>query len=134
MGWDWFALQLDDGRDLMFYQLRRRDGSIEPLSHGILVAADGASRPLALADVELSVLATWQSPEGAVYPSRWRLEVPADRLDLTVEPLLADQELDATFRYWEGAVAVRGTGGGDPVAGRGYVELVGYADAGAVVP
>jgi predicted secreted hydrolase len=33
-----------------------------------------------------------------------------------------------TFRYWEGAVSVRGTGeGGATVAGRGYVELTGYA-------
>jgi predicted secreted hydrolase len=26
VGWDWFAIQLDDGRDLMLYQLRRNDG------------------------------------------------------------------------------------------------------------
>ncbi len=133
VGWDWFALQLDDGRDLMFYQLRLRDGSIEPLSHGILVAADGASRHLSVDDVELAVLATWRSPGGTVYPGRWRLRIPAADLDLTVEPLLAEQELDVTFRYWEGAVATRGTAAGEAVTGRGYVELVGYADADPVV-
>ena len=31
------------------------------------------------------------------------------------------------FRYWEGAVEVRGTSAGRPVTGRGYVELTGYA-------
>ncbi|MEE8525592.1 MAG: lipocalin-like domain-containing protein [Thermoanaerobaculia bacterium] len=127
VGWDWFALQLEDGRDLMFYQLRLRDGTVEPMSHGSLVAADGSSRLLRLADVELEVLHTWRSPEGTEYPAGWRLRLPESRLDLTVEPLLADQELDAAFRYWEGAVRVRGTDGGDPVTGLGYVELVGYA-------
>ena len=31
-------------------------------------------------------------------------------------------------RYWEGAVGVAGTAAGRPVAGRGYVELVGYGE------
>jgi predicted secreted hydrolase len=126
VGWDWFALQLDDGRDLMFYRLRRAGGSVEPLSHGSLVAADGTSRRLALEDVELEVLRTWRSPSGTDYPAGWRLRLPASDLVLTVEPLLADQELDAAFRYWEGAVGVRGSEGGRTVAGKGYVELVGY--------
>ena len=29
-GWDWFSLHLPDGRDLMIYMLRRKDGSVEP--------------------------------------------------------------------------------------------------------
>ncbi|HEX9737082.1 MAG TPA: lipocalin-like domain-containing protein [Thermoanaerobaculia bacterium] len=124
-GWDWFALQLADGRDLMFYRLRRRGGGVEPLSHGSLVGPDGAARPLAARDVELTVEGTWTSPRGAVYPALWRLRIPSAGLDLTVTPLLADQELEVSFRYWEGAVEVRGT-----VDGRGYVELVGYADPG----
>jgi predicted secreted hydrolase len=44
VGWDWFALQLADGRDLMVYRLRRRDGSIDPFSAGTIVAADGLAR------------------------------------------------------------------------------------------
>lgn len=79
VGWDWFALQLEDGRDLMFYQLRRRDGSIEPLSHGALVAADGGKQPLTVDDVELEVLATWESPRGGIYPARWRLRLGCRR-------------------------------------------------------
>jgi predicted secreted hydrolase len=109
----------------MFYRLRRRGGGVEPLSHGSLVGPDGAARPLAARDVELTVEGTWTSPRGAVYPALWRLRIPSAGLDLTVTPLLADQELEVSFRYWEGAVEVRGT-----VDGRGYVELVGYADPG----
>ena len=40
--------------------------------------------------------------------------------------MLADQELDVTFRYWEGAVDVSGESDGAPIAGVGYVELTGY--------
>ncbi|MBI3629765.1 MAG: carotenoid 1,2-hydratase, partial [Candidatus Rokubacteria bacterium] len=127
VGWDWFALQLDDGRDLMFYRLRRRDGSTDRWSRGTLVARDGSTRPLGPDAVRVEALDTWRSPKsGAVYPSRWRLAVPAERLAVEVEPWLRDQELDLSVRYWEGAVRVAGTAAGAPVTGNGYVELTGY--------
>ena len=124
VGWDWFALQLDDGRDLMIGRLRREDGGIEPTSHGLFVDASGGSRTLARDDTEITVLETWQSPRGGVYPSRWLLRVPEEEIELEIVPRLADQELDLSMRYWEGAVAL--LQGGSEV-GRGYVELVGYA-------
>ncbi|MEA2693401.1 MAG: hypothetical protein QOJ16_2788 [Acidobacteriota bacterium] len=123
VGWDWFSLQLADGRELMLYRLRRKDGSADPASSGTLIAADGSSRPLGSTDVKLDTAGAWTSPRsGARYPARFHLRLPALGLDLDVRPLLADQELDTSFRYWEGAVAVTGT-----VAGSGYVELTGYA-------
>lgn len=126
-GWDWFALQLDDGSELMWYQLRRKDGAPDPFRAGTLVSADGATRALRAGELELTHDATWQSPRSqAVYPARWRLRAPLLDLDLEVQPLLADQELDVDFRYWEGAVEVRGSRAGVAVQGRGYVELVGY--------
>lgn len=131
-GWDWFSLQLADGRDLMLYRLRGREAGADSLS-GTLVepaAGDGiASRPLRLDGLTLEPLARWRSPRsGASYPVRWRLALPAEGLDLELAPLLDDQELDVGFRYWEGAVAVTGTSAGAPVSGRGYVELTGYAE------
>ena len=128
-GWDWFALQLDDGRELMFYQLRRKDGQADPFSTGALVDAQGGARPLARDDVRLEVLATWRRPRsGVTYPARWPLTEAARGLVLEVAPRLAGQELIVGPRYWEGAVTVRGTEGGRPVAGRGYAELVGYGE------
>ena len=128
VGWDWFALQLDDGRELMLYRLRQRDGAISPASQGTLVAADGAARTLDRNAVEVLVLDHWVSPRGGTrYPGRWRLRVPTAQLDLVVTPLLQDQELDLAVRYWEGAARVDGTAGGRPLGGAGYVELVGYA-------
>jgi predicted secreted hydrolase len=44
-----------------------------------------------------------------------------------VRPVLSDQELDTTPRYWEGAVDAAGTRAGRVQRARGYVELVGYA-------
>jgi predicted secreted hydrolase len=128
-GWDWFAVQLDDGRELMVYLLRRRDGTIDPFSAGTLVAADGAVRRLGPPDVRVETLAHWTSPRSGVrYPARWRLEVPAAALRLELEPRLADQELRVGTRYWEGAVRVLGASGGRAIGGHGYVELVGYGE------
>ena len=128
-GWDWFALQLADGRELMFYLLRRRDGAIDPFSAGTLVAADGTARTLEPGDVRVETLAHWTSPRSGVrYPARWRLSVPSASLRVEIEPRLADQELIVGTRYWEGAVAVAGSAADRPIAGQGYVELVGYAE------
>ncbi|MCB1749141.1 MAG: carotenoid 1,2-hydratase [Gammaproteobacteria bacterium] len=121
-GWDWFALQLDDGANLMFYRLRDATGAGAPYSAGSLQHADGRVEHLAAADVTLSVTAWWRSPaSGARYPARWRLAVADAGLDLDIRPALADQEWRGRLRYWEGAVTVSGSR-----AGRGYVELTGY--------
>ena len=128
LGWDWWSLQLDDGRELMFFEIRQKDGSRDPASSGTLVAADGKTRRLRAADVEAAALGQWTSPRsGASYPARWRLRIASEGLELDVEPLVADQEMRTSFTYWEGAVRVSGTTRGRPVSGRGYVELTGYA-------
>ncbi len=132
VGWDWLSLHLSDGRDLMVYRLRRQDGSPEPSSSGTLVEADGRSVHLPLAAFALDALARWDSPRsGGRYPSRWRLRVPGHGIDLTLEPILADQELvtgqTTAVTYWEGAVTGSGSSGGVAVDCRGYAELTGYA-------
>jgi predicted secreted hydrolase len=132
VGWDWFALQLEDGWEMMVYQLRREDGTADGLSDGVLIDPDGERHPLAWgSEVTVEPTGTWRSPvDGTVYPSGWRIRVPARDWDLRVTPVLEDQELRLAFRYWEGAVRVHGTGaGGDPVEGWGYVELTGYDGA-----
>lgn len=135
VGWDWFSLQLSDGRDLMLFRLRRRDGEADPASSGTLVEPSGEVRHLPAGAAGVEVLDRWRSPRsGALYPSAWRIRVPEAALDLTVEPLVADQELDVGFRYWEGAVELIGTSAGRTVTGRGYAELTGYAEAAARGP
>jgi predicted secreted hydrolase len=124
-GWDWFAVQLDDGRELMVYRLRRRDGAVDARSEGSLVDAAGRVRRLARDEVRIEPTGEWRSPRtGIRYPSGWRLRAGDLRLDIV--PRLPDQELDVGPRYWEGAVAVTGHDGTRPVSGAAYVELVGY--------
>ena len=129
VGWDWFSLQLSDGWDVMLYRLRKKDGTADPASSGTLIDPAGVSRPLKLADFAIEGSGEWRSPRSSArYPAQWRLRIPSEDLDLTVRPLLADQELDVSFRYWEGAVELEGRHHGRPVQGRGYVELTGYTE------
>jgi predicted secreted hydrolase len=128
VGWDWFSIQMDDGGELMVFQLRKEDGSVDPFSSGTYIAPDGSTRHLDRDEFEIRVEDTWHSPDtGAAYPARWTVAVPAVDLALEIEPFLADQELTVSYAYWEGAVRVEGERIGRPVLGHGYVEMTGYA-------
>lgn len=123
-GWDWFALQLEDGRDLMFYQLRRDNGDRGPYSQGALVAADGTRQSIDPEDVRLTPEAWWRSPaSGRRYPVAWRLRIPTQGLDLRIAARAEAQEMRLNVDYWEGAVTVTGAGG---ERGVGYLEMTGY--------
>lgn len=126
-GWDWFALQLSDGSDLMVYTLRGPDGLPDPHSSGTRVDADGAYRALDADDVSIAVTGHWESARGGRYPAGWEILIPKEQLSLSVTPVVDDQELVTNVRYWEGAVDVTGTVAGRVIDGRGYVELTGYA-------
>ncbi|TPW10286.1 MAG: secreted hydrolase-like protein, partial [Halothiobacillaceae bacterium] len=127
-GWDWFSLQLDDHTELMFYQLRNKDGTTDPLSSGTLVNPHGEVQTITSAEVLLTPLAYWRSATtGVRYPVQWRLTIPDRGINLTITPLLAQQEMALSVRYWEGAVEVSGEKRGQAIKGRGYLELAGYA-------
>lgn len=128
IGWDWFALQLSDGSELMFYDLRKMDGTRDSHSAGTLVRANGERIVLSVNTLSIDILEHWESPRGVRYPAAWRLRSSLAQLDLEIRPLMADQELLTTVQYWEGAVEVKGQHDGVAVAGRGYVELTGYAE------
>jgi predicted secreted hydrolase len=130
-GWDWLSLQLDDGTDIMLYQFRRADGSIDPHSSGTLVAKNGAYRPLALREFTLVPGRQWKSSTtSGAYPVEWQVTLPGEGLDLAVRAVVDGQEMVGTrsnVNYWEGAVDVEGTRSGRPIAGRGYLEMTGYS-------
>ena len=132
VGWDWFSLQLDDRREIMLYLLRRKDGSVTPESSGSLIDAAGRVTYLPRSAFVVSATGTWTSPHtSGVYPSGWRVRVPAVHLDLALMPVVLDQELANAVggvSYWEGAVDVRDAARGRAL-GVGYVELTGYAGA-----
>ena len=131
-GWDWFSIQLDDGSELMIFQLRREDGSRDVHSSGTLVGPSGEVVPIVVGEFDLVAGERWTSPaSGAAYPVTWRVTVPSRGIDLTVRAAVADQELrterSTGVTYWEGAVDVEGTRDGRPVRGRGYLEMTGYS-------
>jgi predicted secreted hydrolase len=131
-GWDWFALHLDDGSDLMLYQLRLQEGGLDSASAGTYIDPQGLALPLHHADFTIKATAHWRSPHtGARYPAAWEISVPSQALTLTLTPTLPDQELQTKastqVTYWEGQVALRGVKNAIPVTGLGYAELTGYA-------
>ncbi len=124
-GWDWFALQLSDGTDVMVYRLRTAEGGMHPRSAGVIVGPDGAERHLGADELMLEPDAWWTSPvSGRRYPIGWRARF--DDFDLTVEARTRAQEHTGRFQYWEGAVQVAGTRADEPVDGLGYLEMTGY--------
>ena len=130
VGWDWWSLRLRDGRDLMLYVLRRKDGSAS-WRNATLVERDGRVRLLAPGEWTARATGTWRSEaSGATYPSGWEIELPAEGLRMSVTPEVRAAEnrsrLVPGLFYWEGpvrAVDARGA----PV-GEGYVELTGYGE------
>jgi predicted secreted hydrolase len=130
VGWNWYALHLDDGRDIMLYTIRKENGTIDPYSQGTLVLQGKPAIKLPLDQFSISQIDTWKSPHSdTVYPSGWKLTIPEQRIDLTITPLIKDQELNLAFTYWEGAVLLEGQVNGVRVSGNGYVELTGYAQS-----
>jgi predicted secreted hydrolase len=134
VGWDWIGLQFSDGRELMLYVLRHRDGSADPFSSGTLVQADGTPVHLQKEAFVIEPMGYWHSTKSnARYPSSWRVEVFPYNLSLRVVPGLKDQELitrqSTQVTYWEGSVEVTGKAAERKLTGAGYVELTGYAEA-----
>lgn len=124
VGWDWFSLQLDDGRSLMLYRLRHRDGGTDAFSYAALLGADGSKHTLPIAELELTPLDYWTSPTRTRYPIRWRLRSATHDIDWEIAAALPQQWFNGNFRYWEGAVIIRTNASAE--IGRGYMELTGY--------
>lgn len=130
-GWDWFSLKLDNNTEIMLYQLRRKDGSVDPFSSGTLIPTNNKSRHLVKDDFSVEVTGDWTSKvTKTTYPAGWVVTLPDSKTRLKIKPDLADQELSnlrsISGSYWEGSVSIEGTYEGRPVKGKGYVELVGY--------
>lgn len=133
-GWQWFAVQLERGGSLMITESRGTDGEVIE-TYGTYMTPDGVVTQLTgdVGGIKVDVLDRWTSPStGGTYPSGWNLSVESLDLELTLMPLVLDQEvqggLPAASTYWEGKVAVGGTQDGTLVSGNAYVELSGYVD------
>ncbi len=126
VGWDWFAVQLDDGQEIMLYVIRKKDGSLDRYSSGTLVDTEGNFRHLEKGDYRIEVIRSYSSEKTNIrYPSKWEITIPREKMRLVVTPLMEDQEFTGGLMrgnsYWEGTCKVEGS-----AQGRAYVELTGY--------
>jgi predicted secreted hydrolase len=123
--WNWFAIQLNDQREIMVYLLRK-DGQMV-LSHGSLSNANGDTIELEGDDFTITTTDWWTNDSGCVYDMEWEIEVAG--MTLHVDPVFENQEV-VDGGYWEGVAIVtgtRGTGEGPvSVRGRAFVEMAGY--------
>ncbi len=120
--WDWFSLQLADGRDMMIYRVRNASGGIAD-QFASIVNPDGSTTEDR--NVVMSPWHWWTSAKSnGRYPINWWIKL-SDGTSLTVRAAVPDQEVEsratAGFNYYEGAVGVGGS-----VKGVGYMELTGY--------
>lgn len=131
-GWDWFSLQLSDGSEMMLFDLRRKDGALDPFSAGTYVDPQGRATHLSAKDFLLAPGKTWTSPKtGGRYPIEWHIRVPSLGLDAAITTPLAQQELagktSSSPSYWEGSIDIAATKNGHSINGLGYLEMTGYA-------
>jgi len=120
LGWDWYAIQLDDGREIMLFDIH--SGQEKLLTGGTLVDEDGTAVEIMPEEFTATVLDELiSSKTGVTYPSGWKISVKG--IDLILQPVIKDQEVATSSYagYWEGACTVEGD-----LTGRAYVELTGY--------
>jgi predicted secreted hydrolase len=124
-GWDWSGLHLSSGDDLMLFRIRDQEG------HAVFTSAtlrDGTGKVSEPTGFEMKPVGSWKSPHtGGVYPAAWEITLPSISLNLSLRPVLADQELVLSpFAYWEGMVKGHGSLNGNECHAEGYLEMTGY--------
>jgi predicted secreted hydrolase len=117
-GWDWVALHLDDGARMMGFRLR---GTGEPFFYASWISPDGVVTPYGRADFTMEPLRR-ETVRARAVPVGWRLRLPEQGLDVEIDAVNPQAWMDVSFPYWEGPVRVSGSH-----AGRGYLEMTGYA-------
>ena len=115
-GWDWFSVHLDDGHRLMAFRLR--GGT--PYAYASWIAPDGRLTPYGADAIDLTPLDE-STVAGRPVPTRWRLRLPAEGVDVEVAAVNPLSWQPTLFPYWEGPVTVTGSH-----AGEGYLEMTGY--------
>lgn len=114
-GWDWFSLSFDDGAKMMGFRLQQTDGN--NYTSATWITPDGQTTPYTDGALTATPLAT----NDADVPVRWRVELPAQGIDVTVTAINDNAWMATSVPYWEGPVTV--TGSHD---GIGYLEMTGY--------
>lgn len=128
-GWDWTAINLDDGSALMVSRMRDAASAQRWAFASQRNAGSDEAQTFTPDEIEWRPLRHWRSPRtGIEYPVEWQVRVGERRIHL--RPLMDDQESDTRATtgtiYWEGAVTAFDEQ--DREVGRGYLELTGYGE------
>lgn len=132
IGWDWIQIQFDDGREMMAYILREKDGSPSPFSTVNWIDTDGAITTRKPAQFTWKPGGIWESKEtGARYPTSPTITTTDPKTGKTVRlthrPTMPNQEMSGKIggvSYWEGAGDVIDENG--KTLGKSFLELTGY--------
>ncbi len=116
IGWDWFSLSFESGARLMGFGLR----GAELFTSATWIAPDGTPTSYGDGELELTPL-NHVEIEGRELPTHWRVELPEQGVDVTVEALNPQAWMGVSFPYWEGPISISGSH-----TGRGYLEMTGY--------
>lgn len=108
-GWNWFGLQLDDGRELLLNEdMRPSKETHSPMAN--LIEEDGSVR--FTKNVSFQALKYWKSLKtNARYPIEWKIKIPEFSMDLHVIAAFSAQEMaiiGPMQAIWEGATVVVG--------------------------
>ena len=117
-GWDWFSLSFNDGGKLMGFVLRQSVGT--NFTSGTWIDADGTTRALPPGAFQAQALKT-TAQAGRDVPTSWRVTVPDQGVDVTVDAMNPLAWMPLSIPYWEGPVRVTGSH-----PGTGYLEMTGY--------
>lgn len=132
-GWNWFGLQLLDGRELLLNEKRSNNSgkTFSPMAN--LIDEHGSLQ--FTREVYFKELAYWQSPKTKTkYPIQWEIRIPDFSIHLHVIAVFPDQEMPVfgpLRAIWEGACIFSGEeilphDKTRSLKGEGFMELVGY--------
>lgn len=121
-GWDWFALRLDDGSNLMLFQLRgdAQEASSNHFYSGRRMYADGRGETITSDEIQMAPTA-WHDIDGKPHPVEWQIRIDSQAINLHISPLNPNAKMPLSIPYWEGPISINGSHNGS-----GYMELTGY--------
>lgn len=121
--WTWFSIQLENNIEIVCYEYNsgKNKTYLATISY-----PDGKQKHFS--EIKLTPLCKeWKSEKtGAVYDTKWKIEIPLENITLEAEAVVKSQELVfGIINYWEGPIKIKGTFGNRKVKGAGFMELVG---------
>lgn len=121
INWDYFQLQLADGRDIQLAYVRRVKGGPVAFYQGQIRDKHGTTTYLHKGDFEIIPTGTWSRDATCTYPSGWVIRIGKEQF--TVTPTLKDQEVrNAVYgHFWDGETVITGN-----VPGIGIAEPLNY--------